>query len=571
MIRKVAIYARVSTEHEAQLSALENQIEYYDMLLENHKDWSLYKRYVDEGLSATSIKKRTNFIEMIKEAKEGYFDLIITREVSRFARNIVDTIRITRELKEYGVEVFFIEDNIWTLKDEDGELRLSILASLAQNESKKISQRVKAGQLISFKNGVFYGNGNILGYDKKGKNIIINKEQSKTVKIIFSLYLEGYGSKKIKEYLEKNNFKTAMGLDRWSEATIIRILSNPFYCGIIVYRKSFVTDYLEQKHVINHGEVEKIIVKGKHNPLVSEEDFYKVQKMIRSNSVIKSENYIRNGKPVYYWSKKLICSCGSRFNRMVKKEKKTGNKRYFYVCYSQKNYGYYNYRIKHNLSVENVCKIKPIPEWKLNLIAIEMIKLINKKKEKIEELYIKFIKDLKNDKNYKKSLLLKVTTINKLLVDENNRLDNLTIEYLDNKVLLKDYNKKRIEYQNRIKELESMKNNLKLEITNKHNIDKNKIYRTKKYFESCIEELNENNIEEFVLRNIDKIRVNNNIFECYLSYFSDLKEDFYFNNNDKIHYLSSKTIKPCNIRKYKEIINYKKIFIKDDIKIILYL
>ena len=571
MIRKVAIYARVSTEHEAQLSALENQIEYYDMLLENHNDWRLYKRYVDEGLSATSIKKRTNFIEMIKEAKEGYFDLIITREVSRFARNIVDTIRITRELKEYGVEVFFIEDNIWTLKDEDGELRLSILASLAQNESKKISQRVKAGQLISFKNGVFYGNGNILGYDKKGKNIIINKEQSKTVKIIFALYLEGYGSKRIKEYLEKNNFKTAMGLDRWSEATIIRILSNPFYCGIIVYRKSFVTDYLEQKHVLNHGEVEKIRVKGRHNPLVSEEDFYKVQKMIRSNSVIKSENYIRNGNPIYYWSKKIICSCGSRFNRMVKKEKKTGNKRYFYVCYSQKSYGYYNYRIKHNLSVENVCKIKPIPEWKLNLIAIEMIKLINKKKEKIEELYIKFIKELKNDKNYKKSILLKVTTINKLLVDENNRLDNLTIEYLDNKVLLKDYNKKRIEYQNRIKELETMKNNLKVEITNKHNIDKNKIYRTKKYFESCIEELNENNIEEFVLRNIDKIRVNNNIFECYLSHFSDLKEDYYFNNNDKVYYLTSKTIKPCNIRKYKEIINYKKIFIKDDIKIILYL
>lgn len=241
------------------------------------------------------------------------------------------------------------------------------------------------------------------------------------------------------------------------------------------------------------------------------------------------------------------------------------------MCYSQKNYGYYNYRIKHNLSVENVCKIKPIPEWKLNLIAIEMIKLINKKKEKIEELYIKFIKDLKNDKNYKKSILLKVTTINKLLVDENNRLDNLTIEYLDNKVLLKDYNKKRIEFQNRIKELETMKNNLKVEITNKHNIDKNKIYRTKKYFELCLEKLSSNTIEEFVLHNIDKILVNNNIFECYLSYFIDLKEDYYFNNNDKVYYFTSKTIKPSNIKKYKEIINYKKIFIKDDIKLILYL
>lgn len=571
MIRKVAIYARVSTEHEAQLSALENQIEYYDMLLENHNDWRLYKRYIDEGLSATSIKKRTNFIEMIKEAKEGYFDLIITREVSRFARNIVDTIRITRELKEYGVEVFFIEDNIWTLKDEDGELRLSILASLAQNESKKISQRVKAGQLISFKNGVFYGTGNILGYDKKDKNMVVNREQSKTVKLIYSLYLKGYGSKKIKEYLESNNYKTATGLNRWSEPTIIRILSNPFYCGIIVYRKSFVTDYLEQKHVINHGEVEKIIVKGIHKPLVSEEDFYKVQKIIRTNSVVKSETGKGYGKPIYYWSKKLICSCGSRFNRMMKKDKKTGTKRYFYVCYSQKNYGYYEYRLKHNLSIENVCRIKPIPEWKLNLIAIELIKLINKKKYKIEELYNRFIKDLKNNKNYKKSIILKINTINKLLIEENNKLDNLTIEYLDNKILLKEFNKKILEHQNKIKELEKIKTKLKIDMSHKHNIDKNKIYRTKKKFESCIAELNTNNIEEFVLQNIDRVLVNNNKFECYLSYFSDLKEDYYFNNNDKVYYLSAKTIKPCNIKKYRTIINYRKIRIKEDIKIELYL
>ena len=116
-----------------------------------------------------------------------------------------------------------------------------------------------------------------------------------------------------------------------------------------------------------------------------------------------------------------------------------------------------------------------------------------------------------------------------------------------------------------------MKIKLKVDMTHKPNIDKNKIYRTKKYFETCIEELNKNNIEEFILHNIDKIIVNNNIFKCYLSYFSNLKEDYYFNNNDKIYYLSSKTIKPCNIRKYKETINYKKIFIKDDIKIILYL
>ena len=188
-MRKVAIYARVSTEHEAQLSALDNQVQYYDEIISKHSDWIVYKRYIDEGITGTSIKKRKNFMKMIEDAKNGYFDLIITREVSRFARNTVDTLQVTRELKKIGVEVYFTEDNIWTFKDEDGELKLTIMATLAQNESKKISQRVKAGQKISFLNGVIYGTGNVLGYDKVGKEMIINEEQAKTVKYIFDSFI----------------------------------------------------------------------------------------------------------------------------------------------------------------------------------------------------------------------------------------------------------------------------------------------------------------------------------------------------------------------------------------------
>nr|MBR6100790.1 recombinase family protein [bacterium] len=197
MKRKVAIYARVSTEHEAQLSALENQIQDYNDLLAKHPEWELYDKYIDEGITGTSVKKRKNFMRMLKDAEKGCFDLIITREVSRFARNTVDTLQETRKLKKMGVEVFFKEDNIWTLNDEDGELRLTIMATLAQNESKKTSQRVKAGMKISYENGVVYGTGNILGYDRVGKEMIINKEQAETVKMIFELYLKGYGSKKI--------------------------------------------------------------------------------------------------------------------------------------------------------------------------------------------------------------------------------------------------------------------------------------------------------------------------------------------------------------------------------------
>ena len=155
--RTVAIYARVSSAHEAQLSALENQVQYYDEILAKHPEWHLYDKYIDEGITGTSTKKRKNFLRMMKDAEEGRFDLIITREVSRFARNTVDTLQETRNLKKIGIEVWFTEDNIWTLNDEDGELRLTIMATLAQNESKKTSMRVKAGQMISYKNAVPYG------------------------------------------------------------------------------------------------------------------------------------------------------------------------------------------------------------------------------------------------------------------------------------------------------------------------------------------------------------------------------------------------------------------------------
>lgn len=175
--RNVAIYGRVSTEHEAQLSALENQLQWYDDQVKYHPNWTVCERYIDEGITGTQAKKRPAFLKMIEDAKQGKFDLIVTREVCRFARNVVDTLVVTRELKGIGVEVFFIDDNIWTM-DGDGELRLSLMATLAQEESRKTSERVKAGQKISRDNGVLYGNGNILGYDRVGDTYVINEEQA---------------------------------------------------------------------------------------------------------------------------------------------------------------------------------------------------------------------------------------------------------------------------------------------------------------------------------------------------------------------------------------------------------
>ena len=176
--------------------------------------------------------------------------------------------------------MYFTEDGIWTMNDEDGELRLTIMATLAQNESKKTSMRVKAGQMVSFQNGVVYGTGNVLGYDKVGPEYVINEAQAKTVRKIFDMYLAGNGSQKIKKQLEKDGDLTAMGKSLWHYATISHILKNRLYCGELEYRKEYVPDYLEQKRAKNNGELDRIIVEGKHQPIVTKEEFEKVQKMI---------------------------------------------------------------------------------------------------------------------------------------------------------------------------------------------------------------------------------------------------------------------------------------------------
>ena len=367
--RAVAIYARVSTEHEAQISALGNQIQYYDDLFEKHPEWELYDRYIDEGITGTSVKKRKNFMRMMQDASKNKFDLIVTKEVSRFARNTVDTLQQTRILRREGVEVYFTEDNIWTMNDEDGELRLTIMATLAQNESKKTSVRVKAGQMISFKNGVLYGNGNILGYDRIGKEYVVNELQARTVRRIFDLYLDGNGVRKIQFVLEKEGHLTATGLTKWQPGNISRILRNSFYCGTIVYRKQFVPDFLEQKKINNFGEVDKVIVEGRHTPIVTKEQFEKVQQILSSKSESVHNKGCR-GKKISkdVWCRKMKCECGSSYNR-VTWHKSSEGPQYAYQCYSQIRTGTFKTRERKGLSTEGICVTKMVPRWKLEVMA----------------------------------------------------------------------------------------------------------------------------------------------------------------------------------------------------------
>lgn len=373
-MRAVAIYARVSSEHEAQLYALDNQLQYYDDIMSKHPDWKLFDKYIDEGKTGTSIKKRANFLRMMDDAREGCFDLIITREVSRFARNTVDALKATRELKALGVEVWFVEDNIRTMNDIDGELRLTIMASLAQNESKKVSDRVKAGQAVSFKKGVPYGSGNILGYDKLPDHgpYVINEEQAKAVRLIFDLYLKGNGVSVIKSELEKRGYKTASGKTVWDSIIITRTLKNSFYCGIVTYRKSYVNDYLEHTTCINKGEVEQVIVRGNHEPIVTEEEYNKVQEIMSLRSKNQGGYYRRDNRRSVdnYWETKLVCGCcGERYNRLNYQSTQDGKRQYGFQCRSSMKTGSLRTRRHRGLPLDGVCHSVMFPQWRLDCAA----------------------------------------------------------------------------------------------------------------------------------------------------------------------------------------------------------
>lgn len=454
--RTVVFYGRVSTEHEAQLSALENQMQWYSDQAKYHPNWNVIDKYIDEGITGTQAKKRPSFLRMIEDAKSGKFDLIVTSEVCRFARNTVDTLNFTRELKNIGVEVYFVEDNIWTM-DGDGELRLSLMATLAQEESRKVSERVKAGQRISRENGVLYGSGNILGYDRKpGETYTINPEQAETVRIIFELYSQGYGEKKVADELLKLHRKAADGTYRWNAGKVGRILKNATYMGYNCYNKSRSNNYLEQKRIKNLDSDSYVYVKGDFEPIVSEELWHKCDE-IRKSKVIKKEN---NGVITTYgkrnstdiWLKKMKCSCGANFRKNKWRKNKRGDSAYGYQCYNQLNYGSKSFREENGLDTDGYCDIRMVSDWKLAKTVISEI-WQNRKEDVLAafEMVKKYATASKNEsKTSDTEIDIKIEKLR-------NRLENLVEMRADGEITKESFAASTAKAEAEIAELEKVK------------------------------------------------------------------------------------------------------------------
>lgn len=387
--RKVVFYGRVSTEHEAQTYALCNQMQWYEELKKNYPNWIVIERYVDDGITGTQAKKRPEFMRMIDDAKLGKFDLIVTREVSRFARNTIDCLEVTRQLKNYGVEVFFVQEGIWTMENE-GEMNLTIRAMVAQEESRKMSERIKAGQAISRKNGVLYGNGNLLGYDRVGNSYVINEEQAETVRIIFNMYESGLGLQMIRDELIKRERKNSSGLIKWDNTRILRCLHNSAYKGVVAYNKSHRNNYLEQKVIVNHDENTFEYVTATFEPIISEEQWEHCKLIRESKRNLRIVNvdgkekmqYLGMHKSVNVWTKKLRCRCGSSMRMDKWRPKLNGEKPVGYKCYNQLNKGANKIT---NRESEGFCDMRAICGWKLGMMAKSVFRKVWKDSDLLEK------------------------------------------------------------------------------------------------------------------------------------------------------------------------------------------
>ena len=333
--KRVAAYCRVSTDNEDQAGSFESQQRYFRQYIERNPDWELYEVFADEGISGTNTKKRKEFNRMIECAKNGDFDLIITKEISRFARNTLDSIFYTRDLKKHGVGVIFLNDNINTL-DGDAELRLAIMSSIAQEESRKTSERVKWGQKRQMEQGVVFGR-SMLGYDVKDGKMTINEEGAKIVRLIFHKFVdEGKGTHAIaRELLEEGILP--MRVKEWQNTVILRVIRNEKYCGDLVQKKTYTPDFLSHEKKYNRGQEEFVIIKDHHEPIISRELFDKANRILDAKSLSQEGKAKHSSR--YPFSGKIKCGrCGASYVARYK-PRKDGSRYKAWRCYEAANHG----------------------------------------------------------------------------------------------------------------------------------------------------------------------------------------------------------------------------------------
>lgn len=312
--RRTAGYARVSTDSEEQFTSYEAQVDYYTNYIKSRDDWEFVEVYTDEGITGTNTKHREGFKRMLADALAGRIDLVVTKSVSRFARNTADSLTTVRQLKEKGIEIYFEKENIWTL-DSKGELLITIMSSLAQEESRSISENVTWGQRKRFADGkVTVPFNRFLGYDRgEDGNLIVNPEQAATVKRIYSLFLQGMTPFGIASTMTADGVLSPGGKERWNAGAVRSILTNEKYRGDALLQKSYTVDFLTKRKKVNEGEIPQYYVKNNHPAIITPDVFDMVQRELARRGQSRGRH-----SGVHLFSGRIKCGqCGNWYGSKV--------------------------------------------------------------------------------------------------------------------------------------------------------------------------------------------------------------------------------------------------------------
>ena len=308
---RVAAYCRVSTDSDEQASSYETQISHYTEFIQKNPNWVLAGIFADNGISGTNTKKRDEFNRMIDECMSGKIDMIITKSISRFARNTLDCLKYIRLLKEKNIPVFFEKENINTM-DSKGEILLTVMASLSQQESQSLSQNIKLGLQYRYQQGqVQVNHTRFLGYTKDADgHLIIDPEQAEIVRRIYREYLEGSSMDKIAKGLEADGILTGAGKTKWWTSTINKILRNEKYIGDALLQKTFTVDFLSKKRIKNNGTMPQYYVEGDHDAIISKEVFLLVQEEPCRSTMLRATMMPLYQRKYFYWCRRSLSAEG---------------------------------------------------------------------------------------------------------------------------------------------------------------------------------------------------------------------------------------------------------------------
>ncbi len=386
---RVTFYARVSTDQDEQINSLENQVQYYTELIQSKPNWKFVPGYVDEGISGGSTKKRDNFNRMIRDAKAGMFDFIITKEISRFSRSTLDSIKYTQELLDYNVGVFFQNDNINTL-DTDSEFRLVIMAGVAQDEIRKLSERLKFGFRQAIKNGHVLGNDKLYGYDKKDCVLTVNEEEAEIIRIIFDLYgNQRLGTRTISKRLMELGYTSREG-NAFNTLTIRHILENPKYKGWYCGNKSQSVDYRTKRNILL-DESEWVTYPDSSIPAIVPEELWNRANALykRRREEMKSHSSGLSFHNRYPYSAKIYCEeHGTTFHRQVIQTKK--GQQEVWQCKVYRSHG------------RAACSAPQIRSSDLDVILSDIFKKLVRDKEKIIDSLVTVLTNIPKEVDYGK-------------------------------------------------------------------------------------------------------------------------------------------------------------------------